>query len=373
MDAETAERVKALARENLDWAYLVETASCHGVLPLLYANLNTLCPDAPPRATLDQLADSFRKQKTLNAYMTGELLRLLTLFESQNIPAIPYKGPLLASTVYGKLAYRQFTDLDILVRKRDFPSVRELLVSHGYSPMFDLSAAQEAAHLQGNPELPFLGQKNGILVEIQWRIEVRRFSFEVDFDHLSPRLENASLGGKKVRTLAPYDLLLILCVHSASHLCSRLGWICDVAEFIRLHHHMDWEEVIKRARSLRGEQFLFLGIRLANRLLGAPLPEDILEKAISHPKIEAYTSHVCRQLFREDSNWLQTLRDTLCQLSLGGRTSDSIRYVLDRTITPDVADWQFIALPDSLFSLYYVVRPIRLAAKYANLLISLLR
>ena len=82
--------------------------------------------------------------------MTGELLRLLTLFESAGIPAIPYKGPLLASLVYGKIARRQFCDLDILVRKRGFPKARRLLLSQDYRPMFSLTPAQEARYLENN-------------------------------------------------------------------------------------------------------------------------------------------------------------------------------------------------------------------------------
>jgi hypothetical protein len=295
---------------------------------------------------------------------------LLTVFESHDIPAIPYKGPHLASSVYGNLAYRQFSDLDILVRKRDVPKVRELIMSQGYRPLFNLSPVQEAAHLQRHREFPFQGQENGMLVEIQWRIEARYFSFGVDFDYLSPRLEPASLGGKKILTISAPDLLLILCVHSAKHLCPRLGWICDVAELIRRHNQMDWEEIIKRARSLQGERFLFLGIRLANLLSGVPLPKEILERAVSYPKIEAYSLYVRRQLFREDSNLLRTLQDISFHLSLSERPSDRIRYILDLAITPTIPDWRFVALPDPLSFLYYLVRPMRLAGKYADLLID---
>ena len=52
MEPERVERANALSREDLDWAYLLETASRHGVAALVYVNLKTLCPDAVPKATL---------------------------------------------------------------------------------------------------------------------------------------------------------------------------------------------------------------------------------------------------------------------------------------------------------------------------------
>ena len=370
MDAETAERAQALASSNLDWAYLVETASRHGVASLLHVNLKTVCPSAVPQAVLAQLTDLFRKQKARNAFLTGELLRLLALFESRGIPAIPYKGPLLASSVYGGLVFRQFSDLDLLIKRRHFPMARKLMQSQGYRPMFKLTPAQETVHLRRHQEFPFVSEATGTLVEIQWKIEAMYFSFGVGFDDLSAHLEPVSLWGREIVTIPLQDLLLLLCVHSAKHLCPRLGWICDVAELIRRHNQMDWEEIIKTARSLRGERFLFLGIRLANLLLGVPLPKEILEKAVSYPQIEAYCLYVRRQLFRDDSSLHRALQDILFHLSLSERLSDRIRYGLDLATTPTISDWQSIALPDRLSFLYYFVRPMRLAGRYAGSLIN---
>jgi len=36
------------------------------------------------------------------------LLKLLDLFENHGIPAVPFKGPVLASSIYGDLSLRQF-------------------------------------------------------------------------------------------------------------------------------------------------------------------------------------------------------------------------------------------------------------------------
>jgi hypothetical protein len=85
----------------------------------LYQSLNTTCPEAVPKANLAQLRNYFHANAQRNLFLTQELLKLLTLFKTNGISAIPYKGPVLAVAVYGNLALRQFGDLDILVHKRD--------------------------------------------------------------------------------------------------------------------------------------------------------------------------------------------------------------------------------------------------------------
>ena len=313
---------------------------------------------------LDQLAGSSLQQKARNVYMTGELLRLLTVFESRGIPAISYKGPLLAAFAYGKLAYRQFSDLDILVHKRHFPRIRALMEAQGYEPLFNLTPSQETAYFQRHQEFPFQRPKSGMLVEIQWRIEARYFSFGLDLDHLLPRAERTSLGGKDVLTLSPSDLLLIICVHSAKHLCLRLGWICDIAELIRRHKQLDWDGLLREARHWGAERFLLLGVSLAGDLLDAPIPKDVLAGARSCPEIAAHTRHVCKHLFRDDLGLFRNIGDALFQLRLSERLSDRIRYILDLAVTPAVPDLQAIALPAPLSFLYYFLRPVRLAGKY---------
>ena len=119
LDNQGVERIEALVREELDWAYLVELAGKHGVMPLLYWNLHTVCPQAVHKDILDLLKRSFHENARRNLFLSGELLELLKLLEGEGIPAIPFKGPVLADFVYGNLALRSIWDLDLLVHKHD--------------------------------------------------------------------------------------------------------------------------------------------------------------------------------------------------------------------------------------------------------------
>lgn len=119
VDAGDSERIRRLAGSDLDWDRLVELASHHHVMPLLYRSLSTVCPDAVPAALLDQLAREFSRNVARNLALASELLEVLKWLAAEDIPAIPFKGPTLASLAYGGLALRQAGDLawDLVMRK----------------------------------------------------------------------------------------------------------------------------------------------------------------------------------------------------------------------------------------------------------------
>lgn len=121
-----------LQQHRLDWSYLIDLAGRHGVLPLFYHGVSTACPEDIPRAVLLCLHRWFHLNARYNEVCTGELLTIVHLLQSHAIAAIPYKGPLLALSLYDDVALRQFGDLDILVHHWDIPKARDVLIATGY-------------------------------------------------------------------------------------------------------------------------------------------------------------------------------------------------------------------------------------------------
>ena len=91
-----------------------------------------------PKPILEELREHFYANAGRNLFLAKELIKLLHLLESHEIPAIAYKGPMLAVSVYGNLAFRQFGDLDILVQERDYETARHLLMSQGFRLTIEL-------------------------------------------------------------------------------------------------------------------------------------------------------------------------------------------------------------------------------------------
>ncbi len=355
-------RVRALLREGVDWEYLLQTAHAHGMAPLLYWHLDAACPEAVPEDTFNHLQQHFRATGLYNLFLTRELLRILNAFGAQEILAIPYKGPVLATSVYGNLSLRQFVDLDIMIHWHDVPRAKELLASLGYHPRHRLTRAQETTLLESQGQCVFTGDDGKSTVELHWEI-TEHFSFSLDLERLRKRLIRIPLGGDIVSTLSPEDTLLILCAHGSKHLWERLGWICDVAELVRVRQNMRWEQVMVQASELGGQRMLLLGLFLASNLLGAALPEEILHRIRADPTVEALAKRIREQLFRK-ARLFEGAYFRPLHLKMKESLADKIRYCVRVVTTQTVEDWELLTLPKYLFPFYYVLRPIRLAGKY---------
>lgn len=364
IDSEAADLIRAMLRENVDWTYLIRTASRHGVMPLLFWSLNTVCSESVPKGVLNQLRDHFRSNAHHNLLLTGELLTLLRVFETHGISAIPFKGPALAAFAYDNLALRQFNDLDILLYKRDVPRARDLLISDGYQSLFQWTRAQEAFELQSNHEYELVHKDGEIVVDLHWLIAPSQFSFPFDTECLWEHLEPISLTGATVMTLSPEDMLLFLCVHGSKHLWERLAWICDVSELIRVNPALDWEWVIAQATAGGVKRMLLLGLSLANELVGARIRDEVLQMVQTDSKVLTLTRQVGERLFQDNLPHLSLSERRLFHLRAMERWQDRVRYCIIVAGKPRSTDCAFVTLPRELFFLYYLIRPIRLVSKY---------
>src|SRR5208282_2899895 len=94
-----------------------------------------------------QFLERERERTKWGLRLTAELFRLLDLLERHAIPALPFKGPVLASALYGDLAMRESCDLDVLVRSSDLAGAKRAMLASGYTTDLPSDTAQEAAYL----------------------------------------------------------------------------------------------------------------------------------------------------------------------------------------------------------------------------------
>jgi len=366
-------RIGALLRVGIDWEYLLQTAHMHGIVPLLYWHLDAVHSDIVPESVFKYLRSHFCANSLRNLSLTGELLRILAVFEERGIPAASYKGPTLASSVYGNLALRQFIDLDIVIHREDVSKAKEALASLGYRPQYQLTRAQEAAFLRSHCECAFTRGDGESAVDLHWDT-TELFPFLLDTTRVWERLVSVPLGGNLVLTLSPEDTLLVLCAHGAKHLWERLGWICDVAELVRTHReNMRWEQVMMQASALGGERILLLGLFLASHLLGASLPGEVLQRVHAEPTVKALAGQIYEQLFRAADGPASVFEEAYFRplhLKMQKRWRDKIRYCARIVTVQRVEDWKLLPLPTFLFPFYYMLRPIRLISKYGRRLLQ---
>lgn len=372
IDDEGADRIRRLLKNDLDWLYISKKAQQHGVMPLLYRSLSCCQKDAVPEGVLSRLQGSFHDNIRFNLFRTRELLKLLRLCELRGIPALSFKGPLLAAQAFAHPGLRQYVDLDVLVHKEDVPEVQNLLLSAGYRLAFPITRiGRVIAAFAPGKDLIFV--KGRVVIELHWRLTDRYFDFPLDMKGLWRRLVPMSLAGSTVRSLPLEDLILYLCLHGTRHSWERLAWICDVAELIRVNPEIDWDSLMNRASTLGNERSLALGLFLASDLLGASLPEDVSARIQIDPKVRLVAARVRELLFQQENKGLDISYWYRHHLLMRERFRDRVRIYIHYgrryfrlTVTPNTRDYALLPLPGSLSFLYYMLRPVRLVREYGG-------
>ncbi|HXG50497.1 MAG TPA: nucleotidyltransferase family protein [candidate division Zixibacteria bacterium] len=362
IDSAAAAAIQRIASSPLAWEKVVLTASMHGVLPLVYRALKRL-PDATvPAEILDQLRRNYLANAAMSLSFTSEMLKILGWLEAEHIKAIPFKGPTLAAAAYGHLTLRQFGDLDILIRKKDFERVRKLLLAGGYRPWRDLTDAEESEHLRSAHAYTFVRTDSPAKVDLHWKIAQQRYSFGLDLDSLWRRAGRVSLGGKEIPTLCAEDLVMVLCIHGTKHCWQRLGWICDVAEVVRTNPEMNWDAVLARAESWHALRAVLLGLDLAGNLLGAPLTERVRAAIDRDRRVRRVSFLFQRRLFAR-SHGMGPLERAALFFMARERLRDKLphlAYTVRQALAPNELDRNLLSLPEILYFLYYPLRVMRL-------------
>jgi hypothetical protein len=266
--------ISSRVQEPMDWGLMLDLAAYHGVFPLLYRNLSTICPSLVPGDTLTKLRQKTQACALLNRSLAQELRNLCDAFAERGVPVVPIKGATLALSAYGDLTLRDFSDLDLLIPESAIGAAQAVLFAQGYERK-DLSTDPvEAEHDEG-PYHVFIKKRCLVRVDLQWVMAHQHFAFQLDRPEFWAHRSPVMLGSSTVQVLAPEELLILLCVHGSKHAWEQLKWVCDVAELLRSHPDLDWERIFANATAWRCQRLIHIGLALAHRVLDAPIPESV--------------------------------------------------------------------------------------------------
>jgi len=359
-----AEEIRRILETEPDWDYLLSEAAENSITPLLDLQLRAVAQNAVPAAPREKLTAACRANTVRNLFLASELTKVLGMLRSQGIEAISYKGPVLASQVYGDVTRREFEDLDIVVRQRDMPQAHQAMLELGYHLKFDwiLSANAVASLVPG--EYNYRDEQRRVMVELHTEITLRHFPAVPDLEELLRASVPVMVGGCEVRTFSVEDGLPILCIHGSKDFWERLSWIADISELLEAYPALDWSAVLRRAESLKAERMLNVGLALANGLLGTPLPEEISSQVKADRVAETLADEVEQRLLSRELPPLDAAgRFHFRRRMLAGAMA-GWRYAMRLAVVPAEEDWMMMRLPRPLAPLYLALRPLRLLRKY---------
>ena len=308
-------------------------------------------------------------QQTLarNMELTAELARLTRLFQDQGIRFLWFKGPVAAELCATDMHLRSYADLDLLIDFQTFPRCCELLRQHGYHPQFPLSDRWLERQFRECAELAFFHASRPRAIDVHCQLMPELHSFALRTRDVWSSVRHITVEGISVPTLGARDTLLYGCLHAAKHDWSQLKWLVDIAEMARAFAEFPWLDAWNHWAKHHNPYLVGTGLQLAADLLDAPIPAEVLQ-AVPH-----------------DRRFARVYRAALTELSQGhGRgpnrrvwpwlapfylgmtaSSDRWRQLYHILLRPTPQEWQFWPLSPRWSGLYYLLRPVRLAARAA--------
>jgi hypothetical protein len=358
--------IRELVSGGINWQSLLELADQHDVRSLLLQSLKSVCWDAVPQSIQLELEQFQRANVQKTLLYTSELLRLLDVFRHRGIPIAAFKGPVLADSLYGDLALREFSDLDVIVHEADLHKAEDLLTGCGYQPDFpDKNYRSTFLSYQG--QYAFRNYQTGIFVDLHWRFASKGVAFPLKPADVWSRLRQVTIAGRTVPTLAQDDLALFLAAHGTKEGWKKLRWVCDFTELLRKYPDMNWSAVLHRAQRSHSSRSLLLAVVLASTLLDAPAPVDLINKGQSDSAVRALAQQA--QLRMLTASPQGEVEEFLNSLNAYDKFRPKLWLTLSLLTTRTVGDYRAMPLPKPLWAIYYVTRPFRLASKLAEMML----
>jgi len=275
-ESEKIARLHGYSRADWDAAYQV--AVRNRLVPLLYHSLKNNLESLPlPSVIREDLRLTYVETAARNMNLYRQLLEMINIFNQEEIPVILLKGSHLAEMVYGNLALRPMSDMDLLVRSEDLHKADLIMSRQGYQ-------APKGKEGYSFEHLPPYRKPGAITIEIHFQITEPPYSRRYNIDDLWQRACREEIEGIRVLTLSPEDLLLHVSYHTSIHHGFKSGLLTclDVKYIIDFYgDQFDWNTCWKRAETWGIERALYLILVLTEKTTGM----------IIHPAIKEKMSH----------------------------------------------------------------------------------
>ena len=359
------ERIANWDLSGLGWSEVLRLAEDHGVLSLVARSLIDHAYGLPPEVERS-LRSAYEANLRRSLWFSAELARILQHFERRQLRALPYKGPVLAQSSYRDLGLRSFSDLDFLIAPADFERAKQALAEIGYRPSADLTAPVERFFLRTGYERSFDSAAGRYLVELQWALLPHFYGVDLRVEDLLARAGKTVAGGGEVPCLSLEDSVLVLCLHAAKHLWTRLIWLSDIAETLRSQFRtpaIDYPLTFSRARVLGIARVLGVSFWLVKNVLHETLPKPAEEMVAADPRVPALGREFAERLGRGAVYDFESTEYFRLILKLRERRGDRWRYLWRLVWTPGAGEITVVRLPEALFPLYRIVRIGRLMRK----------
>jgi hypothetical protein len=369
--SESPEGLRSHASRISDWSAAMDLARAHGMEPLAAWYLSTDCAGMFAPDFHDGLHATLQRNTANFVLLSTDLIRVLRILRARGIPVVPLKGPVLAVTLFNEIPWRESCDLDLLVARADIGRAKDALMEAGYKLDSQLRSGEENDAFHWRSQLVLFRDDSSPALDLHWELLPSLFPCARYFDSVWEHLESATFHDQEIRVLSDQDQLFFLCAHAARHSWHSLRLAVDIGRLIYVRPNLDWDSVIRGARSSDGGSVLALGLWIVNHLLEVKLPEVALRYASASIGGKPFAPQLLERMLTITPEEYESSSELWLQLRLADGWWPKMRCAAGYVLLPTAADGE-LQLPASLFFLYYLYRPVRLTVKYGTKLLRLI-
>jgi Uncharacterised nucleotidyltransferase len=204
-----------------------------------------------PREWVNQLKTFSLRQWAKQERLVRELVDISTCLEAASQEFILIKGPYLATRFFGEMNRREFSDLDILIRRKDLPTVERLLIFSGFarksSILLNRSLTTYFTHA-------FDFVKPNVAVDLHWQFSAQ-FSHRLDYEVIWRQKRPFNLRGHEFLVLSDeYEVVFqIVSIFKELEMgMARLKAFIDLYFILsKVSHQIDWEAFLEHRKRER--------------------------------------------------------------------------------------------------------------------------
>jgi len=278
IDTSLRHKIQELLMVLLDWSQIIEQSHYHGILPLLYFNINKIQKQAIPCSAFTALKTYCHVTLVKNMYLWKEFLGIQDELNRAGIKVIPLKGIILSETLYHNLGLRPMLDIDVLVQENSLSFAEKQLQLLGYEKR--LENLSENYWRKYRHHFQLYNPHKNINLEVHWALappHPNRLNLKEAWERSHVQI----IDHREILTLSAEDTLLFLCLHIGRQITTlqhlQLKNLCDINELILQSPNLDWEYIINKATTWRIRGALFYVYLLTEKYLSTPWPLKVTE------------------------------------------------------------------------------------------------
>ncbi len=247
------DRISPFLWEELDWQYFIDSASKERVSSLIYNRIREEdWEHLLPEHALNCLQGVYYAHSRYNTLIYEEFTLAASVLKKEGICFVPLKGIFLAQNLYGNIALRPMTDIDLLVKKNDVNNCIRVLEVLGYKII--LGQGRELT----NPyaySITLIKEKGGELggfsIDLHWHILNSSWMMGLFAGKIAPAViwaetQPITIDGIDTSALSSEHLVINLCLNVFNQGFSRLIMLSDIAIALEKYGNKDFLDKVKR-------------------------------------------------------------------------------------------------------------------------------